>query len=48
VADETPAWLGKYIVFPSAPGDFNMKAALANASVQVRFTEREPGVDTVM
>ena len=25
-------------MFPSAPGDFNMKAALANASVQVRFT----------
>lgn len=42
MADESPAWLGKYIVFPAAPGDFNMKAALANASVQVRFTAREP------
>eukprot|EP01036_Dinobryon_divergens_P026489 gene26490-35150_t len=37
VADESPAWLGKYIVFPAAPGDFNMKAALANATVQARL-----------
>jgi hypothetical protein len=37
VADATPAWLGKYIVFPAHPGDFDLKAASANSSVQERL-----------
>eukprot|EP00597_Dinobryon_sp_UTEXLB2267_P001157 CAMPEP_0170072120 /NCGR_PEP_ID=MMETSP0019_2-20121128/9840_1 /TAXON_ID=98059 /ORGANISM="Dinobryon sp., Strain UTEXLB2267" /LENGTH=557 /DNA_ID=CAMNT_0010280937 /DNA_START=182 /DNA_END=1855 /DNA_ORIENTATION=+ len=41
VADETPAWLGRHIVFPSHPGDFEMKRALQNASVLARLARFE-------
>jgi hypothetical protein len=38
VADETPAWYGKFIAFPDRAGDFNLSQA-HHPHVQKRFKE---------
>jgi hypothetical protein len=37
VADETPAWLGSFVMFPDRPGDFDLKESLKNESVRKRL-----------
>ena len=37
VADETPAWFGKFMMFPSEPGDLDMVKSTQNDKVIERL-----------